>query len=172
MTISSRLLRRASALVTALALLVAPAAAAGPGHDPGTTEIRLIGFNDFHGNLEPPAGSSGRVRLSDGTAVEAGGAAYLATHVRELRAQTPNSLLLSAGDNIGASPLASALFHDEPTIELFNQIGVDASAVGNHELDEGTASCSESSSAAVTRSTGASSAIPTGARSGRTSRPT
>ena len=75
--------------------------------------------------------------LSDGTTVDAGGAAFLATHVRQLRAEQRNSLVLSGGDNIGASPLASALFHDEPTIEFLNSIGTTASAVGNHELDEG-----------------------------------
>ena len=76
--------------------------------------------------------------LDDGTTVDAGGAAYLATHVKQLRAEV-NELVRrsSAGDNIGASPLASALFHDEPTIAVLNAIGVDASAVGNHEFDEG-----------------------------------
>jgi 5'-nucleotidase len=112
--------------------------ASAPAKGPSvTTTVRLIGLNDFHGNLEPPTGSSGRVVLSDGTTVDAGGAVYVATHVRQLRAQQPHSLVLSGGDNIGASPLASALFHDEPTIEFLNSIGVAASAVGNHELDEG-----------------------------------
>jgi 5'-nucleotidase len=67
--------------------------------------------------------------------VDAGGAAFLATHVKQLR--TANSLVLSTGDNVGASPLVSALFHDEPTVELLNAIGVRASVVGNHEFDEG-----------------------------------
>jgi 5'-nucleotidase len=102
-----------------------------------TTTVRLIGLNDFHGNLQPPAGSSGRVVLADGSTVDAGGAAYVATHVAQLKATAPNSLVLSGGDNIGASPLASALFHDEPTIDFLNAIGTSASAVGNHELDEG-----------------------------------
>ncbi|MGZ8352336.1 MAG: bifunctional metallophosphatase/5'-nucleotidase, partial [Allosphingosinicella sp.] len=92
----------------------------------------------FHGNLQPPTGSSGRIVLTDGTTVDAGGAAYLATHVKQLAAEQPHSLVLSGGDNIGASPLPSALFHDEPTIEFLNSIGTDASAVGNHELDEGS----------------------------------
>ncbi len=100
-----------------------------------TTDLRVIAINDFHGNLQPPAGSSGRVVLPDGSTVDAGGAAFLATHVKELR--TKNSLVVSAGDNIGASPLSSALFHDEPTIEMLNDIGLDASVVGNHEFDEG-----------------------------------
>jgi 5'-nucleotidase len=118
----------------ATAALAAGPAAAAPS---STTDVRLITFNDFHGNLQPPAGSSGRVTLPDGTTVDAGGAAYLATHVKQLRGEVRNSLVLSAGDNVGASPLDSALFHDEPTMALLNQLGVSASTIGNHELDEG-----------------------------------
>jgi 5'-nucleotidase len=128
----------AAATVAVGVAVAAPASAApAPAKAPATTTVRLIGLNDFHGNLQPPTGSSGRVVLADGTTVDAGGAAYVATHVRQLRAEQPNSLVLSGGDNIGASPLASALFHDEPTIEFLNSIGTTASAVGNHELDEG-----------------------------------
>ena len=58
---------------------------------------------------------------------------------QHLRAQNRNTLVVSAGDNIGASPLVSGLFHDEPTIEAFNAMGVDISSVGNHEFDEGSA---------------------------------
>ena len=122
------------AAVVAMAGLTATDASAAA---PTTTDVRLISINDFHGNLTPPAGSSGRVTLSDGTTVDAGGAAYLAAHVKQLKAQTRNSLVVSAGDNIGASPLNSALFHDEPTIELLNSLGVKASTLGNHEFDEG-----------------------------------
>lgn len=140
MSTPTRLLRRAGVLgaaVLAVAGLTTGAAAAAPSW--GGTDVRLIGFNDFHGNLEPPAGSSGRITLSDGKQVEAGGAAYFATHLKRLRAQAKHSVLLSAGDNVGASPTTSALFHDEPTIEFMNNMGVAASAVGNHELDEGYA---------------------------------
>jgi 5'-nucleotidase len=62
---------------------------------------------------------------------------YLATHVRQLRATNPNTLFVSAGDLIGATPLISAAFHDEPTIEAFNLMGLDYNGVGNHEFDEG-----------------------------------
>lgn len=139
-----RWLRLAAAglLVAGIAVTqTVPAQATGnhgsTGSQQGTASVRLITFNDFHGNLAPPSGSSGRVLADDGTTVEAGGAAYLATHVKQLRSEVKNSLVLSAGDNIGASPLASALFHDEPTIAMMNQIGVSASAAGNHEFDEG-----------------------------------
>jgi 5'-nucleotidase len=69
--------------------------------------------------------------------VPAGGIAYLATHIDALRATNPNTITVGAGDLIGASPLVSALFHDEPTIEALNEIGLDVSGVGNHEFDEG-----------------------------------
>jgi 5'-nucleotidase len=94
--------------------------------------VHLLAFNDFHGNLEPPQGGDGRV----GTTV-AGGVEYLAAHLAALRARFPNTLTVSAGDNISASPLLSGLFHDEPAIEALNQAGLDVSTVGNHEFDEG-----------------------------------
>ncbi|MEV6643412.1 bifunctional metallophosphatase/5'-nucleotidase [Amycolatopsis sp. NPDC051371] len=136
MRLSTRLAVLAAAALATTAVTTAPASA-GQRPDP-TTDVRIIGFNDLHGNLEPPTGSSGRVTLSDGTTtVDAGGAAYLATHVKQLRSQVRNSFVVSAGDNIGASPLTSALFHDEPTIDFLNMLGVNASVVGNHEFDEG-----------------------------------
>jgi 5'-nucleotidase len=100
-------------------------------------DFQILAVNDFHGNLVPPAGSSGRV----GTTA-AGGAEYLATHIANLRNLNPNTAVVSAGDMIGASPLLSALFHDEPTIEAFNLMGLDFNAVGNHEFDEGIAELS------------------------------
>lgn len=100
--------------------------------DGSEVEVQILALNDFHGNLLPPGGSSGRVG-----AVNAGGAAFLATHIENLEATNANSIVVSAGDLIGASPILSALFHDEPTIEAMNQIGLDLNAVGNHEFDEG-----------------------------------
>lgn len=116
-------------LVLALLLSTVSIVLAAP---PGTVDVQILAVNDFHGNLEPPAGSSGRI----GT-INAGGVEYLATHIASLRATNPNTVVVSAGDMIGASPLLSALFHDEPTIEAFNLIGLDYNAVGNHEFDEG-----------------------------------
>jgi 5'-nucleotidase len=136
----SRLAQRVSAVLAAVAVTLTVAATSAPAADDRASapiDLRLIGINDFHGNLEPPTGSSGQVVLADGSRVPAGGAAYLGTHVAQLRAQAPNSLVVGVGDLIGASPLTSALFHDEPTIDLMNQLGMVASPVGNHEFDEG-----------------------------------
>jgi 5'-nucleotidase len=99
--------------------------------------VQIVGLNDFHGNLEPPSGSSGRIVQADGTAVDAGGVEFLATHVDRLRRRNPLTTVVSAGDLVGASPLLSALFHDEPTVEAMGRIGLDLNAVGNHEFDEG-----------------------------------
>jgi 5'-nucleotidase len=126
------------ALVVGSLLALAGKAVSGPPSGGTPVAVRLIALNDLHGNLEPPSGSAGRVVDAGGANVDAGGAAFLATHVAQLRAQSP-SVLLSVGDNVGASPVASALFHDEPTIDLLDQLGVAASTAGNHEFDEGYA---------------------------------
>jgi 5'-nucleotidase len=121
--------------LAALAIAVPAAQAAKPAKD---VPVQLLGINDFHGNLEPPAGSGGRIQeVAGGSQIDAGGAVYLATQLRALRQQNPNTLTVSAGDLIGASPLLSALFHDEPTIDAMNMMGLDLNAVGNHEFDEG-----------------------------------
>lgn len=95
-------------------------------------EVHLFGINDLHGNLEPPGGSTGKI-----SGYDAGGAAYLAAHLARLKAAYPASAVVAAGDNIGASPLVSGLFHDEPTITFLNSIGLAATSVGNHEFDDG-----------------------------------
>jgi 5'-nucleotidase len=96
----------------------------------------LLAINDFHGNVEPPTGSGGLIGTTP-----AGGAEYLATQLKALRAESKkqNTITVAAGDLIGASPLLSAAFHDEPTIEAFNLMGLDYASVGNHEFDEGAA---------------------------------
>jgi 5'-nucleotidase len=109
-----------------------------PKPDPVT--ISLLGINDFRGNLLPPSGSVTVASSTNpsGTRVSAGGIAYLASLVNELKAQNPNNtLVVGAGDLIGGTPIYSALFHDESTIEALNQLGLDISAVGNHEFDKG-----------------------------------
>ncbi|MDQ3246548.1 MAG: bifunctional metallophosphatase/5'-nucleotidase, partial [Pseudomonadota bacterium] len=103
-------------------------------------EVQILAINDFHGNLEPPRNSIDAT-TPDGTAVKvpAGGVAHLATAAKTLRAGQRSSMTVSAGDMIGASPLVSALFLDEPTIEAMEEVGVEYNAVGNHEFDKGSA---------------------------------
>ena len=109
-------------------------AAARSGRGPAARDQRLP---------RPPRGGhagavSRRLRPPE-VRVPAGGAEYLATHVRDAQAPQPHTLVVAAGDLVGGSPLLSSLFHDEPTIEAMNAIGLDISAVGNHEFDEGAA---------------------------------
>lgn len=93
-----------------------------------TVQVKIIGFNDFHGYIKAGEGSSSNP-----------GVARLSTRIKALRDQNPLHAVVSAGDMIGASPLTSALFKDEPTIEAMNRIGIDFNSVGNHEFDEGKA---------------------------------
>jgi 5'-nucleotidase len=125
-------LRRPTVWLVVLVVVLALVAVATPvmAGKPVTVDVQILALNDFHGNLLPP-GNFGTT--------PAGGVEYLATHIDNLRALNRNTVVVSAGDMIGASPLISALFHDEPTIEAFNLIGLDYNAVGNHEFDEGWA---------------------------------
>ncbi|WP_305789786.1 bifunctional metallophosphatase/5'-nucleotidase [Symbioplanes lichenis] len=101
-----------------------------------TVKGQFLSYNDFHGAIDPPAGSGATV---NGT--PAGGVEYLATYLKKLRNEAARegrtTVTVGAGDLIGATPLVSAAFHDEPTIELMNEIGLQVSSVGNHEFDEG-----------------------------------
>jgi len=121
-------------LLVCLALVaMAPIASAGPGkgaQQAPEVDLQILAFNDFHGQIQPYVSTSSGGYIS-------GGAAYLATFIRDLEATTRNTVIISGGDLIGASPLVSALFHDEPTIEAANLMGVDFATVGNHEFDEG-----------------------------------
>ncbi|MFF5143406.1 bifunctional metallophosphatase/5'-nucleotidase [Streptomyces sp. NPDC013157] len=141
------LLASAAGLATVAALASALPADAHSGtghghHGPSRyQDVQLLSFNDLHGNLEPPSGSSGRVTeaQADGTTktIDAGGVEYLATHLRQARKGKEYSVTAAGGDMVGASPLVSGLFHDEPTIEALNKLDLDVTTVGNHEFDEG-----------------------------------
>jgi len=124
----------------ALAIAVALLAACTTPPPAGPVTVKILAINDFHGNLKPPLGGI-RIRdpqdASKTVNVAAGGAEHLATAVAELRAKNPNHIFVAAGDLIGASPLMSALFNDEPTIESLSLMGLEVTAVGNHEFDKG-----------------------------------
>ena len=126
----------------------APVAAPAPRaeSDRGPIKVDLLAINDFHGQLEvvdPLLSSSGRVQTGPASTdnVPAGGAAYLGWHLGALRADAAErgakTVTVAAGDLIGATPLLSAAFHDEPTVEAMNMLGLDITSVGNHEFDEG-----------------------------------
>ena len=136
--------RLALALTAALVVCGAHAAAgakttivrAAAAQDTGNPVIKVLALNDFHGALESPGTYKAN---GDAAAVPAGGVDEIAGYIAAARAANPNTIVVSAGDLIGASPLVSALFHDEPTIETMNRAGLDFNAVGNHEFDDGKA---------------------------------
>ncbi|MFG3440950.1 bifunctional metallophosphatase/5'-nucleotidase [Nonomuraea sp. NPDC047897] len=120
-------------VATGTALLAALPADAG--NAPRTVPVRLLSLNDFHGHLEPPTGSSGRMVDEHGQTVDAGGAAYVAAHMKAHADR--DTIAVAQGDLIGATPLISAAYHDEPSVEFLGKIGLKVAAVGNHEFDEG-----------------------------------
>ena len=94
--------------------------------------VNVIGLNDFHGQLDQTT------TPIDGLNVPVGGAAALATMFDEEAGALPGeTLLLAAGDNVGASPPNSALLDDRPAIDVENAWGMDATSYGNHEFDFG-----------------------------------
>jgi 5'-nucleotidase len=119
------------AIVCAVAI-AARASTPGAQAPAATVDVQILAINDFHGALEPATGANGRIGSSD-----VGGVEYLSTHLARLRATNPHTVVVSAGDNIGATPLLSSLSHDEASIAALGLAGLQVSAVGNHELDEG-----------------------------------
>jgi 5'-nucleotidase len=97
-------------------------------------KLKIIAINDFHGNLQSPGKTRANAQSPE---VPAGGIDYLAGYVAHLKRENPANVVVSAGDLTGASPLVSALFHDEDTIEAMNRLGLEINAVGNHEFDKG-----------------------------------
>ncbi|WP_054952665.1 bifunctional metallophosphatase/5'-nucleotidase [Flaviflexus massiliensis] len=124
--------RRPIAVVASVAIaatgFAAPASAApadeGDSLKPQNTNtepvtIDLVGVTDFHGYIET--------------------APYLATQIDAIRAANPNTAFVSAGDNIGGSAYVSSIANDQPTLDILDAMGLDVSAVGNHEFDQGYA---------------------------------
>ena len=114
-------------VLAAAALVLLPVWGTAQAAD--TVDVQILGFNDFHGQLDQPTGNVG------GQA--AGGIEFFASAIKSYARANPNTVVVSAGDMIGASPILSGLLHDEPTIEAMNNLGLDFEGVGNHDFDEG-----------------------------------
>lgn len=133
-------MKRRARLIAAALLALPLVATAAAAQDTSPLEVTLLAINDFHGNLKPLKGG---IRIKDPAdptktvAVDAGGSEAMATLVKGVRGRAKNSIFVAAGDLVGASPLLSALFADEPTIESLSLMGLELSAVGNHEFDKG-----------------------------------
>jgi 5'-nucleotidase len=108
-------------------------------HPPQPFKVKVIAFNDYHGNLQSPGTFGVNTTIPAAQRPPVGGAEFVAAHVARLKAQNPLNVVVGAGDFIGASPLISALFFDEPAVETLNRIGLEFNAVGNHEFDKGAA---------------------------------
>jgi len=106
---------------------------------PAPFNVKIIGFNDYHGNLESPGVFGVNALVPTASRPAVGGAEYMAAYVARMKATNPLNVVVGAGDFIGATPLISALFFDEPAIETLNKIGLEFNAVGNHEFDKGSA---------------------------------
>jgi 5'-nucleotidase len=132
-----RLAAAAAALLAAACATVRPPP---PAPVTSVVDVQILALNDFHGNLERPADP---VRFQLGTdqfaSAQAGGAAIVGQELANLRAGHDYSITVAAGDLIGASPLTSAYFLDEPTIGAMNLMGLSLASVGNHEFDKGSA---------------------------------
>jgi 5'-nucleotidase len=121
--------------VLVVALLSAATITPAAAWKPAPVNVQILAVNDFHGALDPSLTKPNT--LDPATWYYQGGAEYLTKFVSAAAATNPHTVKVSAGDMIGASPLLSALFHDEPTVMAFNLMGFDFSATGNHEYDEG-----------------------------------
>lgn len=137
---SSRILVASTALALVLAGCAAPgahvpASAQVPAHAP--LEINLVAINDFHGNLEPSNYNYKPAGAEKAEKIQAGGIPTLGGALDAWRKEDKDLLFVAAGDLVGASPALSSMWADEPSIEAMNRMGLVASALGNHEFDQG-----------------------------------
>ncbi|MGD6875645.1 5'-nucleotidase C-terminal domain-containing protein [Bacillus infantis] len=124
------------ALASALSLgaFAAPFSTSYVKAEAETIKVQLLGVNDLHGQIDTV---STRDLDGDGTKENVGGIEYTASYLKQREAEQANTLIVHSGDMVGGSPLVSASFQDEPTIEVLEAIGFDAGTLGNHEFDEG-----------------------------------
>jgi len=135
--------RSLRAVATAIGLFALAACATVPqdaAEAPAASEqVQILALNDFHGNLEVPAGDTTYTAGGQQLSARLGGAARLGATLAKLREGQANTVTVAAGDLIGGSPLVSAYFLDEPAIMALNRMGLDLASVGNHEFDKGAA---------------------------------
>ena len=129
-------MNRKSIYPMALAAILAAGATEAAEHK--LLKLQLLTYNDFHGNMAAPAGSDAKMReTEDPLQHDLGGIEYLATTLSNLRQKAKHSITACAGDLIGGSPMFSGMFHDEPTVQAMESLGLEVCGVGNHEFDEG-----------------------------------
>ncbi|MEV4115668.1 bifunctional metallophosphatase/5'-nucleotidase [Nonomuraea sp. NPDC049695] len=127
-------LRRWATVTAISAAMVLPTGTAEAAQLP--VDVQLLSITDFHGYLTPQNdAANGTVKDAAGKSIVVGGAPYIATHLKNLRQGHENSITFTTGDDFSGWPTEVAFHEDEPTVEFLNSIGVEFSAVGNHELD-------------------------------------
>src|SRR5215218_858881 len=144
-------------MASSAALVGAPAIADAAPKPAASVPVQLIAMNDFHGRIDLTKDGDSILftgegdgpdkvpgTKDDGTVV-VGGAANVAATVARLQSsftaasgEKAGTWFVGAGDLVSATPFESAVFKDEPTIEVLNAMGLDVSSVGNHEFDRGT----------------------------------
>ena len=124
-------------LVSGVALALLCGCAGTPTTPARPLEINLVALNDFHGNLEPSKYTYTPPGSTQPRTIQAGGIDVLKGALDTFRKDDPDLLFVAAGDLVGASPAASSMFADEPSIEALNRMGLVASSLGNHEFDQG-----------------------------------
>ena len=132
------LIAAASLSLVGCAVLVACGGDSAPAPAAPFT-VKVMGFNDYHGTLESPGTFGQTTAVPAASRPAVGGAEFIAAHIASLKKQNPLNVVVGAGDSIGASPLISSLFFDEPAVETLNRIGLEFNSVGNHEFDKGSA---------------------------------
>ncbi|AIK84064.1 5'-nucleotidase [Corynebacterium glutamicum] len=129
-----RLSRAALAVVATTAVSFSALAVPAFADEASNVELNILGVTDFHGHIEQKA-------VKDDKGVITGysemGASGVACYVDAESEANPNTSFITVGDNIGGSPFVSSILKDEPTLQALSAIGVDASALGNHEFDQG-----------------------------------
>ncbi|WP_420595781.1 bifunctional metallophosphatase/5'-nucleotidase [Deinococcus sp.] len=124
---------RSAALLLTSALVLSACNNTETVKTPDPVDITVLGLNDFHGNLEPTAFT----KVGETAPIKAGGVAAIAAEVNAAKQVNANTVLVGGGDLIGASPATSSLLRDEPSVIAMNKIGMQVSALGNHEFDQG-----------------------------------
>jgi 5'-nucleotidase len=135
---AKRLVIAGTSAILASAILASCGGSSDSQPDPPFA-VKIIAINDYHGNLQTPGTFGQNLNVPSAQRPAVGGAEYLSAYIAKAKAANPLNVVVTAGDNIGASPLISALFSDEPAVETLNRMGVEFSSVGNHEFDKGSA---------------------------------
>lgn len=132
----------AGLLATAMLPMTAiPAAATAPQNPVSQSsappiDVQILALTDLHGYLAPATDAANNsITDAAGTNHLVGGAAYLATHLDQASAGQQNSIRVANGDSFTGWQWQVTMTRDEPTVEVLNDLGIEVSSVGNHELD-------------------------------------